>query len=198
MKKSILIGITGGIGSGKSMVAGYLSRLGEHVISADETAREAVLPGERGSELIRKEFGDSFFKENGTLDRKMLASFVFGDAQKLKRLNAILHPLILERIYAEAENASGRVFIEVPLLIQSGMHDSMDFVWLVVADENERISRVTQRDTTDRAAVMRRIRNQMSDEEMAAYADEVIVNSASPQELYRKVDELLKKPEYKR
>ncbi len=193
MIKQILIGITGGIGSGKSLVSDYLKSRGEYVISADEVAREAVLPGETGNELIRKEFGVSYFNDDGTLNRKKLAAFVFDDSEKLSMLNGILHPVIIDRIYKKAKSAGGRVFIEAPLLIQSGMHKAMDHVWLVTADKEARIKRVMNRDGDDRASVERRIANQMSDCDMAGYADEVIDNSASIEALHEKIDALLKK-----
>lgn len=198
MKETILIGITGGIGSGKSIISGYLSSLGEHVISADDAARRVVYPGETGNKLIRKEFGDGYFFEDGTLDRKKLADDVFYDKEKLLRLNSLLHPLILEYIYSEAKALTGRVFIEAPLLIQAGMHESVDYVWLVTADAAKRIERVVERDGAQTGDVIRRMESQMSDEEMAAYADEVIENNGEPEEIYRKIDRLLKKPEYSR
>ncbi len=198
MKSNILIGITGGIGSGKSTVSDYLSGLGEYVIYSDEAAREIVLPGTRGSELIRREFGGEYFHEDGTLDRKRLSECVFGDKSKLEKLNGILHPLIIERIFCEAEALKGRVFIEVPLLIQSGMHKRMDYVWLVTADKETRLKRVMKRDSMGARYVEQRIQSQLSDEEMAVYADEVIDNSASPEDLRRHIDILLKKSEYAR
>lgn len=198
MKDNILIGITGGIGSGKSTVSDYLSGLGEHVIYSDEVARQVVLPGTRGNELIRQEFGGEYFHVDGTLDRKKLSEHVFSDKEKLEKLNSILHPLIIEKIFREAETLKGRVFIEVPLLIESGMHKKMDYVWLVTADKKTRIERVKKRDNLSARDVEQRIQSQLSDEEMAAYADEVIDNSASPEELRRRIGMLLKKAEYAR
>jgi dephospho-CoA kinase len=196
IKNNILIGITGGIGSGKSAVSDYLSGLGENVIYSDETARKVVMPGQPGYEGVRRGFGDEFFTAGGLLDRKKLARYVFGNKEKLEKLNGILHPIILDQIYRETERLKGRVFIEVPLLIKSGMHEKMDFVWLVTADEDTRIMRVKSRDGLDETLIKQRMDNQMSDGEMAAFADEIIDNGGNVQDLYKKIDSLLRKPEY--
>ncbi len=196
VKSNILIGITGGIGSGKTVISDYLSGLGENVIYSDETARAAVMPGKKGYERIKKEFGDEFFQAEGLLDRKKLAAYVFDKKDRLEKLNAILHPIILDMIYKEAESLRGRVFIEVPLLIQSGMHKKMDLVWVVIADRDTRKKRIKIRDGLGDTLIEQRMKAQMSDEDMAAYADEIIENSGNVQELYGKIDALLKKPEY--
>jgi dephospho-CoA kinase len=198
MKNNILIGITGGIGSGKSTVSDYLSGLGEYVIYSDEVAREIVLPGTTGNKMLRREFGEEYFNADGTLNRKKLAEQVFTNKGKLRRLNSILHPLIIDSIFDRAETLKGRVFIEVPLLIQSGMHKSMDYVWLVTADRETRTERVMKRDKLGAAHIEQRMKTQLSDEEMAVYADEIIDNSGSPEHLRNIVDELLKKEEYTR
>ncbi|MGI5849835.1 MAG: dephospho-CoA kinase [Christensenellales bacterium] len=198
MKKNIIIGITGGIGSGKSFVSKYLENLGEHVIYADEVSRQIVRPGERGNDAIRKVFGDKFFLKDNTLHRSKLAEHVFSSPDRLALLNSMLHPLISERIFSEAEKIIGRVFIEVPLLVQTGMHKQTDFVWLVIADVETRIKRVVVRDELSYSEVMRRMQSQMSDEEMIPYADEVIDNSGQDETLYQRLDILLKKPEYQR
>lgn len=196
VKESILIGITGGIGSGKSVISDYLSGLGEYVISADEVAREVIMPGGTGYEKLRLGFGDSYFSADGSLDRKKLAGYVFGNKEKLAKLNNILHPIILDSIFSKAEELSGRVFIEAPLLIQSGMHERVDYVWLVTAGRDKRLKRVKIRDGIEETLINQRMDNQMSDNEMAAYADEIVDNDGGVQSLYRKIDALLRKPEY--
>jgi dephospho-CoA kinase len=185
------IGITGGIGAGKSEVTAYLRSLGEYVICADEVAKQIVLPGEEGAAALRRVFGDSFFLEDGSLDRKKLAAEVFSDEQRLKQLNDTLHPLILKRIESLAESQYGRVFIDAALLIQTGMHNTVDDIWLVVAGLNTRIDRVVKRDGLSAAEVEYRIKSQISDEQMAKYADEIIQNDGSLSDLKRKVDELI-------
>ncbi len=189
------IGITGGIGSGKSEVTKYLRSLGEYVICADEVSRKIVMPGKEGADALRREFGAGIFLADGTLNRKKLADEVFSDEKKLMVLNNILHPLILKRIEELAKQREGRVFIDAALLIQTGMHKTVDMIWLVVAGLNTRISRVVKRDGLSAAEVERRIKSQISDEEMAAFADEIIRNDGSLSALKAHVDGLLKQLE---
>ena len=194
----IVIGMTGGIGSGKSAVSQYLKECGEHVICADEVSRKVVRRGEEGSKAIRHVFGDTYFLEDGSLDRKKLGAEVFSQADKLKMLNGILHPIIVEYIFNEARRLDGRVFIDAALLIQTNMHERVDIVWLVVADMQKRIERVIKRDKLSEAAIKARIDAQMSDQDMAVYADEVIDNSGSFDELHKRIALILNKPVYLR
>ena len=195
---SIVIGITGGIGSGKSAVSNYLIKRGEHVICADKAARQVVRQGEKGSIAIRNAFGDEFFYNNGALKRKKLAEHVFSDKEKLNALNALLHPLINEYIWGEADIYKGRVFIDAALLIQTGMHKKVDYVWLVTADIQKRIERVMIRDGLNHIEVKKRIDNQMSDQEMMKYADEIIDNSDGIDGLQKKIEGLLNTSKYMR
>lgn len=187
----MVIGITGGIGSGKSEVTRYLRSLGERVICADEVSRQVVEPGEPGAQAIKQAFGEMFFNSDGTLNRKMLASHVFADKSLTKKLNDTLHPIIIKRVIDKASEINGRVFLDVALLIQSGMHKTVDHVWLVTADLDTRIKRVKKRDNADEKSVLRRIENQLSDTEMSSYADEIIENNGSLKELHKRIDELL-------
>lgn len=185
------IGITGGIGSGKSEVTNYLRSLGEYVICADEVSKQIVMPGEEGALALRRVFGDGFFLEDGSLNRKKLAAEVFSNDERLLALNETLHPLILGRIDYLAKQRQGRVFIDAALLIQTGMHKTVDIIWLVVAGLNTRIERVVKRDGLSAAEVESRIKSQISDEEMKPYADHIILNDGSVSALKKRVDELL-------
>ena len=189
----MIIGITGGIGSGKSEVTNYLRKKGETVICADEVARRVVEPGEKGAEAIKRFFGESFFDEDGRLNRKMLADHVFGNSELTAKLNDLLHPVIIESIFSKARGYEGRVFIDAALLIQSGMHMNVDHVWLVTADKEKRIERVIRRDSTDRQSVELRIKNQLCNSNMIPFASDVIKNNDSISQLYEKIDELLQK-----
>lgn len=188
------IGITGGIGSGKSEVTRYLRSLGEYVICADEVTKQIVEPGGEGAQALRRVFGDGIFHENGKLDRKTLAADVFNDDERLKLLNDTLHPLILAHIEKLAKTIEGRVFIDAALLIQTGMHKTVDRIWLLVADKKSRVERVMKRDGLTAQEVKRRIKSQLSDEEMKPYVDEIVDNSGSIEALQRRVDDLLKQP----
>lgn len=193
-----LIGITGGIGSGKSVVTRYLRNRGETVLCADEISRQVTEPGEPGAAAIMKAYGNAYFLPNGMIDRKKLSDFVFGNAERIAQLNRLLHPIIIKCIFDQAANCSYRVFIDAALMIQAGMHKKIDYLWLVVSDIETRIQRVMQRDKTPREKVIQRINSQMSDEEMSAFADEIIDNNGTLADLYKTLDELLKKPEYLR
>lgn len=188
------IGITGGIGSGKSEVTRYLRNLGEYVICADEVSKQIVEPGEDGARALQQVFGDSFFLKDGELNRKKLAAEVFNDEEHLKLLNDTLHPLILARIEKLARTIEGRVFIDAALLIQTDMHKTVDRIWLVVADKKSRVERVMKRDGLTAREVERRIKSQLSDEEMKPYADEIVDNSGSIEALQRRIDALIKQP----
>jgi len=188
------IGITGGIGSGKSEVTRYLRSLGEYVICADEVSKQIVAPGEAGNTALRQVFGDSYFLEDGTLNRKKLADEVFGHAERLTTLNNVLHPLIVARIDMLASAKKTRMFIDAALLIETGMYQWVDKVWLVVADIQTRVKRVMSRDGLTAGEVERRIKSQLSDTQMMPYADEIIDNSGSLSELKRRVDALLNRP----
>jgi len=187
------IGITGGIGSGKSEVTKYLRSIGEYVICADEVSRQLAEPGGEGVHALQKAFGEDVLAEDGSLDRKKLAALVFGDESKLKLLNKTMHPLILRRINELAHDKSGRVFIDAALLIQTGLSETVDRIWLVTAGESVRLERVIKRDGLSADEVRLRMISQLSDEKMALYADEIIENNGSVYELHRKVDALLKK-----
>ncbi len=193
-----MIGITGGIGAGKSAVTEDLRARGEIVICADETAKAVVEPGQPGSSALREFYGASFFFPDGKLDRKKLAAYVFGKPDRVAQLNSLLHPIIISTMYENAEQYDRRVFLDAALLIQSGMNERVNYVWLVVADMETRISRVMNRDSARREEVLRRIQSQMSDDEMKRYADEVIENNGTIEELHRIVSGILGKSNYTR
>jgi len=194
---SMYIGITGGIGSGKTAVSAYLRSLGETVICADETARLVVAPGEEGSAAVRELFGPSFFNSDGTLNRSKLAAEVFEDDHKRKLLEDALHPIIIRSMFAQAEDTAGRVFFDAALLIQSRMHLRMDYTWLVVADTAVRIARIISRDHMAEALIRSRMDAQLSDERMLPYADDVIDNNGDLTALHQQIDSLLEKPIYR-
>ena len=194
----LLIGITGGIGAGKSAVTEDLRSRGEVVVCADETAKAVAEPGQPGNMALREYYGDDFFLPDGRLDRKKLAEHVFGNLERMARLNSLLHPIIISSMYEQAQQYGGRVFLDAALLIQSGMNERVDYVWLVVADTETRIRRVMRRDSASREEVLRRMESQMSDGEMKRYADEVIENNGTMEELHERVSGLLAKSRYTR
>ena len=184
------IGITGGIGSGKSAVTDRLRELGYSVFDADEVAREAAEPGEPAMQLLREEFGDDIFLENGALNRPALSKLMFHNPDVLLKVNEIFHPDIQARIETKINDCDKNdvVFLSAPLLFESGIDWKTDEVWLVTADEDKRIDRVMKRDGISEADVRARMDNQMSDEEKRALSDVVIDNSGTLAQLYKSVD----------
>ena len=183
------IGLTGGIGSGKSTVAALLAAHGAVVVDADEIARDVVEPGTPGLVAVVAEFGPDVLRESGTLDRARLAQIVFNDPAALQRLNEIVHPLVgaeSQRLISAAPAGAVLVY-DVPLLVESGLQDVFDSVVVVEAPENVRLERLTARGVDPQDAV-RRMANQASGEQRAAVADYVIDNSGALPDLAAQVE----------
>lgn len=175
-----LIGLTGGIGSGKSTVSGYLRELGATVVDADEAARAVEAPGEPAFEEIAREFGPGVAREGG-LDRAALAAVVFHDPEKLQRLNAIVHPRAREWMAARtaeaAQRGEPRVVLEIPLLYETRGDAQFQSVILVYADPELAVRRLVEQRGFDEADARARLASQMPIEEKRARATYVIDNS---------------------
>lgn len=192
----ITIGLTGCIGSGKSTVTEFLESKNYKIIDADRISHEVT---EKGSVTLKKlalAFGDDIITADGSLDRKKLAGIVFSDAEKKEILESIVTAEVINvcnRKCEEYKNAGTEkiIFVDAPLLFECGMNKDMDYVWVVTADMDVRVERVMKRDCADREDVIARIRNQMSDEEKIAGADDVIDNSKDLEALYSQVEELI-------
>ncbi|HST86598.1 MAG TPA: dephospho-CoA kinase [Kineosporiaceae bacterium] len=187
----LMVGLTGGIGAGKSTVAGRLRELGATIIDADQLAREVVEPGTPGLAEVVAAFGAQVLLPDGRLDRPALGRIVFGDAEKLARLNAILHPLIGERTRALIESAPPDAVLvhDIPLLVENGLADGFQLVIVVHAPESERIRRLIEdRGMTETEAVSR-IRAQAADEERRTVADVWIDNSGTRAATVTQVDD---------
>jgi dephospho-CoA kinase len=182
------IGITGGIGAGKSVVTEYLRTKGLVVIDADEVQREATRPGEIAMLQLAEEIGDDIFLESGELNRPMLADLMFSDPDILFTVNLILHSDIRERINKKIAAEEGVVFLSVPLLFESGGRWNCHSVWLVTADEDMRLARAMARDGLGEADVRARMAAQMPEEEKRAMADVVIDNTGTISQLHERVD----------
>jgi len=194
------IGITGGIGSGKSAVTNFLREKGYTVIDADEVAREAAVPGEPAMLRLREEIGEGIFCEDGTLDRQKLARIIFSSPIAILTVNEIFHGDIKERIEAHVRErerlGEDVVFISAPLLFETDADWMADEKWLVTADEEKRLRRVMERDGLSADDVFARMANQMPEEEKRTRADVVIENNGTLKELCKEVEELLKNNEY--
>lgn len=185
----VRIGLTGGIGSGKSTAAARFAELGAVVIDADQLAREVVEPGTPGLERVVSRFGDEMLRPDGSLDRPALGRLVFEDPAALADLNAIVHPLVAER-RAELVAAAGPdavVVSDVPLLVETGMAGDFDAVVVVEAPLEVRLARLASRGV-DEATARARIARQASDEQRRAVATVLLDNSGDRAALERAVD----------
>ena len=177
----MLIGLTGGIASGKSLVAGELKRLGAYLIDADEIAREVVKTGLPAYNEIVKEFGEKILNPDKTINRKELGRIVFSNPELRKRLEQITHPRIRKKIEAEisaikAKNPKAVIVVDAALLIEGGLYKKMDKVIVVYADEKTQIKRLTERDGFTIKDAKNRLSAQMPLTEKRRYADFVIEN----------------------
>lgn len=190
-----VIGLTGGIGTGKSTASEYLRKQGFSIIDADRISREIVEPGTLLLKELEKNFGSGIIKDDGTLERKALAAIVFSDKEKKSRLDGLMHGHILdeiERKISESQSGEGRgIIVDAPLLFETGLEKKCDQVWLITADEKLRILRVCERDGMDPEEVRARIQNQMADEEKKERAHRIVDNSGSKEALLAQLAELI-------
>jgi dephospho-CoA kinase len=185
------IGLTGGIGSGKSTVAALLVERGAHLVDADRVAREVVEPGSPGLAAVAEAFGAHVLTPEGSLDRPALAAVVFADPDQRARLDAIVHPLVRARA-AELVAAAppGSVVVQdVPLLVETGQAGAFDLVVVVQAPLDLRLTRLVERGMTEDDA-RARIAGQATDEQRAAVADVVLTNGGTRAELAEQVETL--------
>jgi dephospho-CoA kinase len=180
-RRFLLVGLTGGLATGKSTVSDVLRRLGCIVLDADVLAREVVEPGEPALAAIAAEFGPEVLQADGTLDRKRLGAIVFADPARRRRVEAITHPAIRDRFLArlaelEARDFAGIVVWDAPVMIESGGYQAMDRLVVVVTDAATQRARALARDG-DAADADRKIASQMPLAEKAKLADYVIDNS---------------------
>lgn len=185
------IGLTGGVGSGKSTVASLLADKGALVIDADALAREVVAPGSEGLREIASTFGPDVLAPDGSLDRQALAAIVFADDEARARLNAITHPRIAARTAQLMSTAEpGQVIVhDVPLLVENNLAPAYDLVVVVEADEIVRLDRLAARGMPADEA-RRRMASQASDDQRREVADVVIDNSGSLDQLTSAVERL--------
>lgn len=192
-----VIGLTGSIGSGKSTVAAILSENGAYIIDADKVGHELYYKRGPAWEALIAAFGDEVLDDDGNIDRSKLAAMVFRDNERLSILNAIVHPLIKQEVSRRLNNARQAgirlAIVEAALLIEAGWHEMVDEVWLVTADEEVRLRRIMQRNGISADEARRRVQSQIPDAEKAKYADIIIANNGSIDDLKRKVEEVLKR-----
>ncbi|MDQ3056008.1 MAG: dephospho-CoA kinase [Actinomycetota bacterium] len=192
--RDVLIGLTGGIGSGKSAVANLFAERGARIVDADKVAREVVAGGSAGLRAVVDEFGAEVLGDDGELDRTRLAHIVFADPQARERLNAIVHPLVADRIEAMlAEQSSVEVVVyDVPLLVEGSVQNRHDFdlILVVEAPEDLRVQRLQRDRNMTEEQVRARMASQATDDQRRAIADVVIVNDGNRTVLSTAVDKV--------
>ncbi len=190
MKK--IIGLMGNSGSGKSTVAKYLRERGANIIDADDVSHEVCEPGKPGLEQVKERFDSYFFNDDGSLNRRRLGRHVFADKKELRKLEDVLHPIIMMEVKRRMDSATEElVVIDCALLVKMGLHHLVDEVWLVKADTDTKINRICGRDGIPFDQAMSRLRNQEPDDDMIQYADCVIMNNGSKQQLLEQVEEYI-------
>ncbi len=191
-----VIGLTGGIASGKSLVTALFRKLGASVISADEISRQVEQPGTEVFRDLVEAFGTTVLRPDGTLDRKRLGELIFRDATARARLNAITHPRIRQQIQAEIKRFRAAthqlVIVDIPLLLDTAPRDAFDLdgVIVVVVDPETQIARLMAREGLTREAALRRLQAQRPLAEKAAEADWIIDNSTAVERTRRQVEAL--------
>lgn len=191
----MVIGLTGGIASGKSTVARILGEFGAHVIDADKLGHRAYLAGTEAFQQVVATFGEDVVGDDGEIDRAALGAKVFGEGNRLDELTAIVWPAI--RSMAEAEigaehrkKPDGTIVLEAAVLLEAGWEDIADEIWVTVVDREVAITRATARDGVDREAIEARIDAQLSNEERRAAANRVIDNSQDEAALRSQLEQL--------
>ena len=198
------IGLTGGIGSGKSLVAKLFSEFGIPVIDTDQIARDVVMPNSAGLQAIAEQLGTEFIGENGELDRLTLRKAIFADPNKKQLLESILHPLIRQKMLQQitdlkqAKKASYPfILVAIPLLVE-GIKDNkkpdyLDEIWVIDCSEQQQLERATARDQQNREQIKTIIQQQASREQRLAWADLVIQNRAGLPELQQQIEQIMQR-----
>lgn len=193
MKKSTtkIIGLTGGIGSGKTTAAKYFEELGFPLYNSDLRARKLQNENPEVIQKIKDVFGEEAYNDEG-MNRPFIASKTFNDKEKLKQLNAIVHPAVFNdfKTWIEEQNTD-YVIKEAAILIESGSYKDCDIIISVVADKEIRIARTIERDGLTREQILNRMANQLTDEERKEYSDYIIDNSQDLNYLYQQVKNIV-------
>ena len=189
-----VIGLTGGIGSGKSTVAQFLAELGAVIIDADKTGHETLKSDTKVWQEVVAAFGRQILAPDGDISRKKLGEIVFGNPESLARLNQIMHPRLGERVKAQLERCREKgvkvVVVEAPLLLEVGWASLVDEVWVTVVSETTVLGRLRDRTGLSESESLARIRSQLPVAEQVRQADVVIENDCSLDELKARVKEL--------
>lgn len=193
-QNKMIIGITGSIGTGKSTVSNYLISKGYSVVDADKISKGAYNIGSNGYKAILEVFGEEILNSNGEVDRKKIKKIVFDNSNMLQRLNMAIHPIIINEIEKEIEmllESQSVVFLDAPLLIETELHKKVDKIIVVACDKNEQINRIIKRDKITAYMAISIINSQLSIDEKLKFADYVVYNNSTIENLYSQVDEII-------
>ena len=193
-QNKMIIGITGSIGTGKSTVSNYLISKGYSVVDADKISKGAYNIGSNGYKAILEVFGEEILNSNGEVDRKKIKKIVFDNSNMLQRLNMAIHPIIINEIEKEIEillESQNVVFLDAPLLIETELHKKVDKIIVVACDKNEQINRIIKRDKITADMAISIINSQMSIDEKLKFADYIVYNNSTIENLYSQVDEII-------
>lgn len=193
-QNKMIIGITGSIGTGKSTVSNYLISKGYSVVDADKISKGAYNIGSNGYKAILEVFGLEILNSNGEVDRKKIKKIVFDNSNMLQRLNMAIHPIIINEIEKEIEillESQNVVFLDAPLLIETELHKKVDKIIVVACDKNEQINRIIKRDKITADMAISIINSQMSIDEKLKFADYVVYNNSTIENLYSQVEEII-------
>ncbi len=190
---SRVIGLMGNSGSGKSTVATYMKEKGAYIIDADEVSHKICEPGQPGLAAVKERFDPYFFNEDGSLNRKRMGRHVFADKAELRKLEDVLHPIILMEVKKELAKRKDEelIVIDCALLVKTGLYHFADEVWHVKAETDTKIERICSRDNIPYDQALNRLRNQMPDEELMRYADVVLMNDGTKEMILEQVREFL-------
>ncbi|TET48475.1 MAG: dephospho-CoA kinase [Dehalococcoidia bacterium] len=192
-----IIGLTGGIGSGKSTVSKFLAHLGAVVIDADKVGHEVFKPGTKAWQEVVDAFGQGIISADGTIDRRKLGEIVFSNPGARAKLNQVMHPLIYEQVKSRMEEYGRKgvaiIIVEAPLLLEVGWKSLVDEVWVTSASEATVIKRLKEQKGLPEAQSLARIRAQLTDEERIRQADVVIDTDCALDELKERVEALWRK-----
>ncbi|HIE0575943.1 TPA: dephospho-CoA kinase [Staphylococcus aureus] len=194
-----VIGLTGGIASGKSTVSELLSVFGFKVVDADKAAREAVKKGSKGLAQVREVFGDEAIDENGEMNRRYMGDLVFNHPEKRLELNAIIHPIVRDIMEEEKQEYLKRgynVIMDIPLLFENELENTVDEVWVVYTSESIQMDRLMQRNNLSLEDAKARVYSQISIDKKSRMADHVIDNLGDKLELKQNLERLLEEEGY--
>ncbi len=190
----LVIGLTGGIGTGKSEAARYLAQLGASVINADQLGHEAYTPQLEAWHKVVGAFGEEILDSNGEIDRRKLGAIVFSNPDQLARLNQIMHPLIARMVEEKIEDLRGKrvevVVVEAALLFEAGWDSLVEEVWVTDSPEDVVIQRLSERNDLTQEEARKRISSQMDRSERLSRADSVIDNSSDIPAMESAIDEM--------